>query len=142
LRRIYFDTSLLVAALIHEPGTAKAHRYLLAVQQHPWQISSWVVTELASALGINHRRGVISRGEVEDTWRRFGLLRHGRLQVLALESADFDVAARLCMASAPPLRAGDALHLALCQRHNSCLATLDRGLAEAATHVHVAVAIP
>ena len=30
--------------------------------------------------------------------------------------ADFDVAARLCLTDAPPLRAGDALHIALCQR--------------------------
>ncbi|MGB5134624.1 MAG: hypothetical protein WBN89_05555 [Prochlorococcaceae cyanobacterium] len=39
------------------------HSYLLAVEQHPCQISRRVVTELASTRGINHRRGVISRGE-------------------------------------------------------------------------------
>jgi predicted nucleic acid-binding protein len=100
------------------------------------------VAELASALAINHRRGVISRVELDHTWQRFERLRGQRLQLLELEPGDFQQAARLCLADTPPLRAGDALHLALCQRHNSCLATLDKGLTEAASHHQVAVAIP
>jgi hypothetical protein len=47
-------------------------------------------------------------------------------------------AARLCLTQAPPLRAGDALHLALCQRLNLQLASFDRGLCKAAAHHQVA----
>jgi hypothetical protein len=38
---------------------------------------------------------------------------------------------KLCDASAAPLRAGDALHLAVCRRVRGSLATMDKGLAAA-----------
>jgi hypothetical protein len=60
------------------------------------------------------------------------------LNTLPLAAEDFEAAARLCLTQAPPLRAGDALHLALCQRLNLQLASFDRGLCKAAAHHQVA----
>jgi len=45
---------------------------------------------------------------------------------------DFRAAARFCDQSELNLRAGDALHLAICANHGASLCTLDRRLAEAA----------
>ncbi|MFN7871157.1 MAG: hypothetical protein ACK5QQ_03025, partial [Cyanobacteriota bacterium] len=46
----------------------------------------------------------------------------------------------LCDASAAPLRAGDALHLAVCRRVRGSLATMDQGLAAAGQEAGLAVA--
>jgi hypothetical protein len=137
LRRLYLDTSLLVAALVHEAGTAAAVGFLQAHRQQPLLISAWVSTELASALAVLVRRGAITPQESQEAWQRYGMLRAHRLQDVPLTAEDFEAGARLCLAQAP-LRAGDALHLALCQRLNLQLASFDRGLCKAAAHHQVA----
>ncbi|WP_398329986.1 type II toxin-antitoxin system VapC family toxin [Vulcanococcus sp.] len=139
MQRYYLDTSLLVAALVHEPGTAEACRFLQHTEHQLWQISTWVETELASALAMQCWRGVITPPERNQAWSRYLAMRDQRLQVLGLEAVDFALAARFCLSDPPPLRAGDALHLALCQRQNSCLASFDRALCKAASHHQVAV---
>jgi ABC-type polysaccharide/polyol phosphate export permease len=40
LRRLYLDTSLLVAALVHETGTATAQTFL----QHPADLAAWLAS--------------------------------------------------------------------------------------------------
>ena len=132
MTRLYLDTSLLVAALVHERGTATAHCYLQDKADHGWQISCWVVSELASALGLKCRQTIITASEAADIWQRFQVLERQRLQVLTPESADFQAAARFCLSPTTPLKAGDALHLAICQRQNSCLVSFDRQLHAAA----------
>lgn len=136
---LYFDTALLVAALVHEPGTALAHGFLEQAVDRPWLISTWVETELASALAMQVRRRSIEAAECQVAWQRYQELREARLQVLDLESDDFHTAARLCLADAPPLRAGDALHLAVCLKQRLCLVSFDKALCAAATHHRVAV---
>ena len=51
------------------------------------------------------------------------------LELVAMETADLEAVAKLCDASGAPLRAGDALHLAVCRRVRGSLATMDKGLA-------------
>ena len=139
MRPLYLDTAVLVATLVHEPGTAVAHRFLQDASDLPWLISPWVDTELASALAQQRRRGVIDAHERDWAWHRFQELRERRLQVQELAAADFDVAARFCLADAPPLRAGDALHIALCLRLKSCLVSFDQAMCAAAAHHRVAI---
>ena len=91
-------------------------------------------SELASALALQGRRGVITTEERQHAWKRFEALREGRLQTVLLEPVDFDCAALLCLAEAPPLRAGDALHLSICLRLNLLLVSFDIGLCRAASH--------
>ncbi|MCP9927202.1 type II toxin-antitoxin system VapC family toxin [Cyanobium sp. CH-040] len=96
MRRLYLDTSLLVAALVHEAGTAAAGRCLQAQAQQPWLISPWVTTELASALALQVRRGAITLKESQEAWQQFGVLRANRLHPLQLASFDRE----LCKAAA------------------------------------------
>jgi len=138
LRRLSLDTSLLVTALVHEAGTATALTFLHEHADRPWLISAWVATELASALALQLHRSVITPQEAEQAWQRFGVLREQRLHSLPLAAEDFEDAARLCLAQAPPLRIGDALHVVICQRLNLPLASFDRGLCKAAAHHQVA----
>jgi predicted nucleic acid-binding protein len=137
LKPIYLDTSLVVASLVHEPGTAKAHQFLQDAAERPWLISNWLETELASALAMQCRRGTIQIHERDEAWMRFHELREAKMLVVLPEPADFAAAARLCLAGDPPIRAGDALHLAICMRSNGCLASFDKELCAAASHHHV-----
>ena len=138
MRRLYLDTSLVVAALVHEAGTATALTFLQEHARQPWLISAWVTTELASALALQVRRSAITPQESQEAWQRFLVLREQRLHSLPLVAEDFEVAARLCLSQVPPLRAGDALHLAVCHRLNLHLASFDLGLCKAAAQVQVA----
>ena len=101
MRRLYLDTSLLVACLVHEAGTAAAVRFLQTHAQRPLLISAWVSTELASALALLVRRGAITPQDSQEAWQRYGVLRAHRLQDVPLGSEDFEAAARLCLAQAP-----------------------------------------
>ena len=51
--------------------------------------------------------------------------------VLPVSGAQFRTAARFADQHALGLRAGDALHLAICEDHGATLCTLDRRLGEA-----------
>lgn len=92
----------------------------------------------ATALALQVRRSAITRQESQVAWERFLVLREQRLKSLPLAVEDFEVAVRLCLAQGPPLRAGDALHLAVCQRLNLQLASFDLGLCKAAARYQVA----
>jgi predicted nucleic acid-binding protein len=135
--RRYFDTSLLVAALIREAGTAAAKTYLSACGDEPLFISRWVITEFFSALAFKVRTGTITTGEQCAALTMFRPFSTLRLQVVNVESVDFEVAAGMSDHSAVALRAGDALHLAVCRRLESRLATFDAGQAAAANHLGV-----
>ncbi len=85
------------------------------------------------------RSCAIQASERDEAWRRVQEQRGARLQLLELEAMDFDAAARLCIAEARPLRAGDALHLAVCQPHRSQLVSFDPALGVSSSHHRVAV---
>ena len=59
-----------------------------------------------------------------------------------VERADFRAAARLADRSDLSLRAGDALHLAICLNRGATICTLDRRLGDAAPHVGVGFVWP
>ena len=100
MKRLYLDTSLLVAALVHETGTAAAHHCLLSAAEQPLLISSWVTSELASALAMKRRQGVITPEKTLQAWALFQMLQQQRLQILSLDAEDFHAAAQLCLDAA------------------------------------------
>ena len=56
------------------------------------------------------------------------------MKTVNVDSADVELAAGMSDDSAVPLRAGDALHLAVCKRLGTRLATFDAGMVTAANH--------
>lgn len=91
MRRLYLDTFLVVAALVHEAGTATALVFLQEHARQPWLISSWVATELASVLGLQIRRSAITPQESQDAWQRFLVLCGQRQTLQPLAAEDFEV---------------------------------------------------
>ena len=135
----YLDTSLLVPLPFREPGTPRVQAFLSAGAAKALLISPWTITEFSSALALKERVRSISRQERRAALTMFEKFRSLRLELVPMEAADFEAAARLCDASAAPLRAGDALHLAVCRRVRGSLATMDQGLAAAGQEAGLAV---
>lgn len=94
-------------------------------------ISAWTLTEMASVGALKERMGAVDRATRRQALAMFQRFASSTLRMTEIEPADFRAAA-LLMDGPCPLRAGDALHLAVAKRLPADLATLDRRLADAA----------
>jgi uncharacterized protein len=134
---LYIDTSVLVSALTNETDTALSQTWLADRETSQLTISDWTLTEFASALSIKMRTGSLEAKHRAAALSAFTRLSAESLNVLPVLREDFRAAARYADLSALNLRAGDALHLAICANHGATLCTLDRRLATAAPQVGV-----
>lgn len=134
---LYLDTSLLVAALTNETETERMQRWLGQQQADELAISDWVVTEFSSALSIKLRDGQIDENQRAEVLSLFTRLATDSLAVVPVSRLEFRTAARFADQHALGLRAGDALHLAICTDHGATLCTLDRRLANAGSALGV-----
>jgi uncharacterized protein len=128
---LYLDTSLLVAALTNESETERMQRWLGQQQRDDLAISDWVTTEFSSALSIKPRAGHIGVAHRADVLATFTRLTTESFTVVPVSRLQFRTAARFVEQHMLGLRAGDALHLAICADHAATLCTLDRRLSEA-----------
>ncbi len=135
---LYLDTSLLVAALTHEAASDRMLDWLAARDPETLAISEWVATEFSSALALKLRARHLEPRHRADALALFATLRADTFTLLPIGPAQFRTAARFVDREALGLRAGDALHLAICADHGARLCTLDRRLAEAAPVLGVA----
>jgi len=128
---LYLDTSLLVAALTNETETERMQRWLGQQAEDDLAISDWVVTEFSSALSIKLRAGHIEPAHRADALAMFARLTTDNFLVVPVARLQFRTAARFADQHGLRLRAGDALHLAVCADHGATLCTLDRRLGDA-----------
>jgi uncharacterized protein len=127
----YLDTSVLVAAFTNEIKTPVVQQWLGAQSGGDLPISHWVVTEFSSALSLKLRTGQVDATERTETLADFEKLWTCSLTLLPITEAHFSTAARFADQHELGLRAGDALHLAICADHGAALYTLDRRMADA-----------
>jgi|SRR5271165_645271 len=128
---LYLDTSLLVAALTNEAETGPMQSWLGQQPAEDLAISDWVATEFSSALSIKLRTGQIGVGDRAGALAMFGRLAIDSFTVVRVSRSQFRIAARFADQYALGLRAGDALHLAICADQGMTLCTLDRRLFDA-----------
>lgn len=137
----YVDTSILVAALLNEKGTAAAQRWLGGQPAGELAISDWVITEFSAALSMKLRSGDLQPAQRSEVLAFFMRLTAESFQVLPVSRPDFQTAARYSDQHHTGLRAGDALHLAIAANHGASLHTLDKRLAAAGQALGVAALI-
>jgi predicted nucleic acid-binding protein len=128
---LYMDTCVLLAVLLPEVHSDTAAAFL-AQAREPLAISSWSVTELHSALGLKVRTKALSQAQAEAVLQGFARGLAQGLLVLELEPQDFRNANACLRGWSTPLRAADALHLAIASGRGSTLCSLDAALVAAA----------
>ncbi len=128
---LYLDTSLLVAALTNEVETARMQAWLAAQKPGSLAVSEWVATEFSAALSIKLRTGEIEEVHRCDALSAFAQLHAESFATLPITAMEFRTAAHFADRYVLGLRAGDALHLAICADYGARLCTLDRRLSEA-----------
>ena len=134
---LYLDTSLLVAALTKEAETARTQAWLAEQERGRLAISDWVITEFSAALSMKLRAGHIEAIHRAEGLGMFSRLCSDTFLILAVSGFHFRTAGHFADQHVLGLRAGDALHLAMCVDHGATLCTLDRRLGEAGSALGV-----
>lgn len=135
---LYCDASALAKLYLPEAGSDELNRMLAG--RTDALVSDWAVTEVASALGRHARRGTLPPSVARRVHRRMlADVADGYFRRVELLSATHREAERILLASSAPLRAGDALHIALALGAGAgCVVAFDRQLARAALEVGLA----
>jgi hypothetical protein len=136
---VYLDTSVLVPIFLLDPFVDRA-RAFLASKPKDIIVSDFDSAEFASVVGLRLRMKVLTAPEARTAFANFD----GWVEANALgaETVPPDIRAagiflrRLDL----PLRAPDAIHLAIAQRLGARLATFDKRMAAAARALGISVA--
>jgi uncharacterized protein len=137
----YLDASVIVPLFVKE-GASDAVQNLLQSANDDFIVSSFAKAEVASALSRRVRKKEISPEEADiwlgnlDEWLDTDATQ------LAVENHDILSAGEIVRNYQTKLLTPDAIHLAVCQRMDLTLVTLDKRLAEAAGVLGVGVMVP
>jgi uncharacterized protein len=134
---IYIDTSVIVAAFTAEEKTEQAQQFLTTEEQGPLCVSSWTLTEFASAISLKIRQGTLTeldRAKIQSTWHQ---AINENFIVLSITQSCYEAATIFVGEHTLGLRAADALHIAIAAETGASLATFDKKMALAAVHFGV-----
>ena len=133
----YLDASVIASLLFNEPGSQKVVEALRPFGRR-CIISDFASAEVSSAVAKRVRMGRESAKIANARLLAFDGFKADFPDKATLAPNDISTAERLVRAFELKLRAPDAIHAAVCLRHNYQLATLDTNLAYAARALGVA----
>jgi uncharacterized protein len=123
----YFDASAVVKYYVTEPGSTWVRQLIeardaeSAQARHHIFIAEITRVEVAAGLAVIERIGRITRAEREREYRRFNSQLVHRYAIIPLTTGDLETAAHLTQTH--PLKAYDAVQLAVALRHHKLLAS-------------------
>lgn len=132
---VYLDASVLVSMFVADNNTPAAWRFGGGAPN--CVISVWAVTEFSSALFLQVRKGRLAPDERSEVEARFDRWLTTRPDSVLPLLEDHQAARTMLRRASTPLRAPDALHLAICQRLGADLATFDRTMRLVATEFSI-----
>ncbi|MFM7273676.1 MAG: type II toxin-antitoxin system VapC family toxin, partial [Gammaproteobacteria bacterium] len=88
----YLDTSVLAAVFFRERGAEALVARLRRWRQRPQLVSSWTLTEVASAGSLKVRTGAIGVSMREEALAHFQRFTSAHLRVVEIDPGDFRVA--------------------------------------------------
>lgn len=137
----YLDASVLLPTLIQEPASEAVDAYFLESDQE-FVTSEFAAAEVASALSRLIRMKLLDTADAKARLADFDVWRAAMTSPVDVHAADARLANAFVRRFELMLRAPDALHLAISQRLNATLVTLDGRLANAARELGVSVTEP
>lgn len=123
-----------MSSLTNEKRSSEVRTWL-GEQDGEMCTSDWVATEVAAAFAIKIRTGEILVEQRASLQAAFDRLQRDSLRHITFRKEFFGAAAGAASRPHPALRAGDALHLAICMHHRATLCTLDTDQARAAVEL-------
>jgi predicted nucleic acid-binding protein len=134
---LYVDSAVLVSLHCEETTTASIRRWMTK-QKGPWFSSEWVVTECVSAFGLKVRRKELSSADATVAVDAIESLVADSFEFIPITPDHYSQARSWLREFQRPLRAADALHLAIALKAKCRLATYDDELLLAAKMLKVA----
>ena len=132
----YLDTAVVLTLFVGESTSATVQDWL-ARRSKKLACSDWGLTECASALGIKCRRGELDAEAAARTFAAINAFTRESCVRIAC-AAHHQVAAQTLLGRFElNLRAGDALHLAICRDAGTTLVTYDRLLLAGAASLDI-----
>jgi predicted nucleic acid-binding protein len=137
--RLYLDTSVLVAILIKDPFTGRAYQYLNATTPG-LIVSDFAAAELASAVARRVRMRELTIAAARKAFITFDGLAPRTVERIETSPADIKNAEAFLRRLDLPLRAPDALNIAIARRMGASLMTFDDKMAASAKMLGVEIA--
>ncbi|HEX4180035.1 MAG TPA: type II toxin-antitoxin system VapC family toxin [Caulobacteraceae bacterium] len=136
---VYFDASVIVAITVRDVWSIRARTYVIDHQPSP-VISDFAAAEVASVINLRVRTKDLSLAQAQTALSNFDLWRAGATRACGVTGADIAAADLFLRRLNLPLRAPDALHIAVARRLGLEIATFDTQMALSAKALDVRLA--